>query len=308
MNVQFYSYKVEFQQRGAAHIHGIIWLNLDRLEKLVLIDNRELCQADDVMPSSGRKDDDNKPLRGIADAFRKIRFNRKLNDTDIAVLAKFIDFFTTVSIHEQTVGKDVARIAQEVNRHHHSKTCRKRGTRCHFNYPKPPSPHTIIAKPIEGKSPEAKKEILEQSHRIINKVLSVLEDEDKQKMIMSKFDKESEIPGDDHNDCKAQRIQEACKLAEVKYEDYVAALGQTEYGYAVVQSRDVDEMYINSYNEEWLRAWDANLDIQVVLDYFAVITYITDYYAKVISNLHNLFSFLFLMPRMTLVPWRPLRK
>ena len=125
---------------------------------------------------------------------------------------------------------------------------------------------------------------------------------------MSKFDKESEIPGDDHNDCKAQRIQEACKLAEVKYEDYVAALGRTEYGYAVVQSRDVDEMYINSYNEEWLRAWDANLDIQVVLDYFAVITYITDYYAKVISNLHNLFSFLFLMPRMTLVPWRPLRK
>ena len=40
MNVQFYSYKVEFQQRGAAHIHGIIWLNLDKLEKIVPYPNQ----------------------------------------------------------------------------------------------------------------------------------------------------------------------------------------------------------------------------------------------------------------------------
>ena len=280
MNVQFYSYKVEFQQRGAAHIHGIIWLNLDKLEKLVLIDG-ELCQSDDTKRIwVDNDDDDSRPLKGIANAFKKIRFNRKLTEDDIAVLVKFFDFFTTVSIHDRTVGKDVAKIAQEVNRHHHSKTCRKRGTRCRFNYPKPLSPYTIIAKPIEGKSPEAKKEILEKNHENINKVLDVLEDKDNLEKIMGQFDKQSEIPGDDHDDCKAERIQEACKMADVEYKDYVAALGQTEYGYSVVLSRDVDEMYINSYNAEWLRAWDANLDIQVVLDYFSVITYITDYYAK----------------------------
>ena len=39
-------------------------------------------------------------------------------------------------------------------------------------------------------------------------------------------------------------------------------------------------MYINSYNPEWLRAWNGNIDIQVCLDYFAVITYITEYYSK----------------------------
>ena len=42
----------------------------------------------------------------------------------------------------------------------------------------------------------------------------------------------------------------------------------------------MDEIYINSYNIEWLRAWNGNMDIQIVLDYFAVITYVTDYYAK----------------------------
>ena len=47
-----------------------------------------------------------------------------------------------------------------------------------------------------------------------------------------------------------------------------------------MQQRDLDEVYINSYNIEWIRAWNGNMDIQIVLDYFAVITYVTDYYAK----------------------------
>ena len=36
LSVKYYSYKVEFQARGAAHIHGILWLNMFRLEKLIL--------------------------------------------------------------------------------------------------------------------------------------------------------------------------------------------------------------------------------------------------------------------------------
>ena len=34
MSVKFYSYKIEFQERGAAHAHGVIWLDLQRLENL----------------------------------------------------------------------------------------------------------------------------------------------------------------------------------------------------------------------------------------------------------------------------------
>ena len=47
-----------------------------------------------------------------------------------------------------------------------------------------------------------------------------------------------------------------------------------------MQRRDLNEIYINSYNPEWIRAWNGNMDIQIVLDYFAVITYVADYYAK----------------------------
>ena len=39
-------------------------------------------------------------------------------------------------------------------------------------------------------------------------------------------------------------------------------------------------MFVNSYNPEWARAWNGNHDIQICLDYYAVITYITEYFTK----------------------------
>ena len=51
-------------------------------------------------------------------------------------------------------------------------------------------------------------------------------------------------------------------------------------GYDVIMKRDTEEIYINNYNNEYILAWDCNIDIQVCLDYFAVITYILDYKMK----------------------------
>ena len=44
--------------------------------------------------------------------------------------------------------------------------------------------------------------------------------------------------------------------------------------------RDIDEVFVNSYNPEWILAWNGNMDLQICLDFFAVITYITEYYTK----------------------------
>ena len=41
--VKYYTYKVEFQHRGAPHIHGVLWLDLDKLEEM----NADLKIADD---------------------------------------------------------------------------------------------------------------------------------------------------------------------------------------------------------------------------------------------------------------------
>ena len=62
------------------------------------------------------------------------------------------------------------------------------------------------------------------------------------------------------------------------YEYYLSV--SLSRGYRVLIKRDIDEIMTNNYNPEWLKCWNANMDMQFCGDYFAVITYITDYYMK----------------------------
>ena len=202
-----------------------------------------------------------------------------LNEDDTKSLRRFIDEFTTVSIHGLTVGKDVAKIAEEVNRHHHTKTCRKHDTTCRFGYPRLPAPYTIIVEPCKADSPAKKERELAKYKKVLGKVQAVVEDEEAMCKIMNQYDKQNETC-EEYIANREARIRQLCRVAEVSYDDYIKALSTSKTGYSVVLQRDLDEIYINPYNIEWLRAWDGNMDIQVVLDYFAVITYVTDYYAK----------------------------
>ena len=54
--------------------------------------------------------------------------------------------------------------------------------------------------------------------------------------------------------------------------------------------RYLTEIFINSYNDEWMEAWDGNMDVQPCFDYHATITYITDYYAKDDTGLMELIN------------------
>ena len=47
MPVQYYNYRVEFQMRGAGHIHGVLWLDLDHLSKLKKDNDPEMREAMD---------------------------------------------------------------------------------------------------------------------------------------------------------------------------------------------------------------------------------------------------------------------
>ena len=276
MHVKYYTYKVEFQDRGAGHIHGTLWLDLDKIENM-------MRNPGGTFRSKTDEEKRDKTVHGwmhrLKSAFKTLRHDGKLKNSEKESLRKFIDTYTTVSTHENTVGKDVAKIAQEVNKHHHTKTCRKHDTTCRFNYPRFPAPFTIIVTPCTAESPEERKKILLKNQKILTKVHAVLEDEEAVKKIMAKYDKQNETK-EEYGNNRIERIKDLCKAAEVKYLDYLLALTMSKSGYSVVIKRDLDEIFINNYNIEWLRAWNGNMDIQVVLDFFAVITYVTDYYAK----------------------------
>ena len=67
---------------------------------------------------------------------------------------------------------------------------------------------------------------------------------------------------------------------EERNREHTEALSISSGGYTVILKRDVDELMINNYNPEWIKSWSGNMDMAVCLDYYAVITYITDYYLK----------------------------
>ena len=65
------------------------------------------------------------------------------------------------------------------------------------------------------------------------------------------------------------------------YYQYVMAIEQQpRKGSTVLLRRDIDEAFINNYNPEFIVAWNANMDLQPVFDYYGTITYVTDYWAK----------------------------
>merc|ERR1719209_1183635 len=83
-----------------------------------------------------------------------------------------------------------------------------------------------------------------------------------------------------------RRIEDGLKLASVgrkliTYEQYEqAVVEQPRRGSEVLLRRDIDEIFINNYNAEWIVNWNANIALSPVYDYFGTITYVTDYFTK----------------------------
>ena len=65
-------------------------------------------------------------------------------DYDLDKLPELIDQFVTCEIPEDTF---IKKLVEELQSHSHSKTCKKKGSFCRFDYPKLPSNRTLIARP-----------------------------------------------------------------------------------------------------------------------------------------------------------------
>ncbi|XP_051734295.1 uncharacterized protein LOC127504021 [Ctenopharyngodon idella] len=68
-----------------------------------------------------------------------------------------------------------------------------------------------------------------------------------------------------------------CNMTMKEYEDNVEALSTAN---VVLLKRDPKESWVNGYNPDLLRAWNANMDIQFVLDPFSCVMYMLSYISK----------------------------
>lgn len=220
------------------------------------------------------------PLFGLQQALKRIHKGDPVEE-DLNVVAAFVDTFATVSLHPAIVGEKVASIAEEVNQHKHTKTCRKYNTICRFKFPKLPAYYTLVARCPEATMTEKERRKLEEEYsKVIEKVQNVLSDNEKMKSILAKYPKENEVTKEEAIEGRHKRIDALLELAQVDRVTYQAVLQYSTSGYNVVMARDIDECSVNSYNPEITRAWQGNTDFQICLDFFAIISYITEYYCK----------------------------
>ena len=322
--------------QGAAHIHGVLFLDIEAIQ------NREVDRG-------------NRVFGKLIDAFATLASDENPSAEEKQAISAFADKFITVTLKDPMTTK----IASKVQRHRHTKTCERPGVKCRFDFPKPPSLYTMLTVPtrISVADDEERKELHTKMRVVLSKVRSVLESDEAMEDVVSLYQEDFEelvqfkdvairskrILEDPHfknqilnkkiNGDHGENIGEALlgNLEELKsiYEAKAEQLsaGEVDWrrerllavlikadiahllevdeetdserwdvdllakyhdllthsikGFGIVLTRDVDECWINKYNPEFLEIWDGNIDVALVFDMYAVVTYIADYYMKV---------------------------
>ena len=185
-NVQHYNYRVEFQLRGAAHIHGTLWIDFERLilpmNRLVPEENKKIQERKAKYPNDkliqSIEEKEIKTAETYYELFKKIKdeeFGMELQENKdddkkhLKALVEFTDWFATCSLKDPSTRQ----IVLDVNQHKHfNQSCRKNGPNCKYNFPRFPCLETIIAIPSRIKykgDEETEKKELEKSRNILNK-------------------------------------------------------------------------------------------------------------------------------------------
>lgn len=117
IKAKYFCYRIDVQVRGMPHVHGVIFL-----EDGVLTE-------DSLAAKQGIYDEDREKL--------------------------FIETF--ISCELPSDNEELNLLVNTLQRHNHTKTCKKRSTFCRFGFPRFPSDETIIAKPLSDDLPEEEK-------------------------------------------------------------------------------------------------------------------------------------------------------
>ena len=148
----------------------------------------------------------------------------------------FIDQYITCAIPQtESKLKDLVLLLQQ---HKHSTYC-KRNKSCCFNFPKPPNSKTLIV------ASESDSKVVKNAQSVLVKVHKVLADGN------------TELS-----------IDEVLITAGIGLNEYTKALEVSSKGRVVVLKREPNECNVN-YNAPVTLAWQANTDIQYVLQYIS---------------------------------------
>jgi hypothetical protein len=216
-HVRHFFYRIEFQQRGSPHAHGVLWIK------------------DAPNPEESEPEE----------------------------IEKFISMYVSAELPSQDKQKDLYDLVNQVQRHTHSASCRKSGKSCRFNFPKPITPKTIVAKPRLDQDNDLTPQQVKYKQQLSLSVLACV--------------KEFLSTTEDIHLLTTAEIFHECGITE---EQYIDALKSSVKDVTVFMKRSASDIFINNYSPAILHAWQANMDIQFVSNAYACIQYVVAYVTK----------------------------
>ena len=296
-HVESYFFRVEFQQRGAPHLHSLLWMKNE--------------DGDDA-PSFWYSPKDNEVMEPDEDS--KIKMDE---------IANFAKFLLHTSSDEMTCKEHANQVSfskdcencrhlqekvQKYQLHRHSFTCAKKrktitihekeghgrfdgfkkGAKlsnipvCRFGFPKFPSDETMI---VSGLSKDTDEKIIMRYKADLKKIIKFLirktySDKGINEMNalqhmsfyeilfeMGMFDKNVKIENNEN------RI-----IAKARYINAISS-GVKENA-TIILKREVKDIFMNGFNKDIMRLHQANHDLQLCLNPYAVTQYMTNYITK----------------------------
>ena len=146
---------------------------------------------------------------------------------------------------------------------------------CRYAFGKYFTDHTIIAHPLSDKLSVEKKVLILQQHKL---VLSTVK-----KYIDTHLNpKKNNLYCPTENfyqpDKPIHAILQELQILEDQY--YKASSISSDSAFQIHFKRDPKSCFISNYFKDGLMAWEVNLDIQPVLDYYKAVSYMCAYLSK----------------------------
>lgn len=85
------------------------------------------------------------------------------------------------------------------------------------------------------------------------------------------------VKNNEQENISASELLNQAGLTQQQFEECFSAITKRN---TTVLNRKPSEIFTNQYNKDLLRAWNANMDIQYILDAFSCVVYIISYISK----------------------------
>ncbi|KAK3083914.1 hypothetical protein FSP39_005261 [Pinctada imbricata] len=228
---------------------------------------------------------DLEPIGKVTDYFYRVEFQQrgsphvhclfwikdapKIED-GLEKVAAFIDKYVTCRLPSME-DDELRDIVENVQCHSkkHSKSCKKGNKTCRFNFPRPPSEKTFIAQQKEECNPKKTDNTTPPSQEDAETDMTCEQAKEILKTIWEGIQDE-----------KIESCSDLYRKVAVSQNEFENAYNIITSKRAVVLKREPSEVWINQYNPILLHCWNANMDIQYVLDAFSCIVYIVSYISK----------------------------